>query len=400
MNYTHKQALTDTINGRAAQYLPFAPRLDIWYRANKLRGTLPPEYKNHGLLDIIDDLDVGYNTMIPDYLDMAEQDDYINRGTGFYFSNTSNCYKIKFHNVGISHQETGGNLRVKYKTPFGELETHTIHDDEMKCQGITICSKKDFLIKSNADFPAAEFLLENAEVIPQYSRLEAFAQRVGNRGITTAIGLMRESPARLLQMELMSYEQMTYDLLDYPEEMQRLMGVIGIFLDKCMAVAAGSCAQVITAGAHFDKMLSPPPFFREYMLPWLQKHQQILHRYGKLMACHTDSDNEGLLPIYLESGMDIADSVCTKPLTGQSYEDIRGVLKQSITLYGLIPSIATLPDSMGEYEFERFLDELLTKIQQDGARRIILAIADTTPPGADINRIRKIAKLSRQIKPR
>ena len=56
MTYTHKQALTDAIHGRAAQYLPFAPRLDIWYRANKLRGTLPAEYKNHGLLDIIDEL--------------------------------------------------------------------------------------------------------------------------------------------------------------------------------------------------------------------------------------------------------------------------------------------------------------------------------------------------------
>jgi len=33
------------------------PRVEHWYNVNKLRGTLPEEYKNMKLIEIYDDLD-------------------------------------------------------------------------------------------------------------------------------------------------------------------------------------------------------------------------------------------------------------------------------------------------------------------------------------------------------
>ena len=117
------------------------------------------------------------------------------------------------------------------------------------------------------------------------------------------------------------------------------------------------------------------------------------------MALHTDSENQFLLPLYIASGMDVADSICQKPLTRLSYLDIRDVTTDKITLYGLIPSITLLESTFSDDEFQRFLDRLFSDMQADGARRIILAIADTTPPGAPLERIAQIAKWSRQIKP-
>ena len=396
---TFRKVMTDVLEGKAAAFVPFAPRLDIWYRSNKLRGTLPPEYRNASLLDVIDDLEVGYNTMIPDYLNNRGEEDYGNRGTGFYFSNTSTCYNIRFENVRQTSEMRGDRLHMEYETPCGTLTTETVLNDEMKRQGITICSKTKFLITSPEDYKAVSYLFQNAQVIPQYDRLEAFQEVIGDRGITTAIGLMRESPARLLQMELMTYEEMVYDMADYPEELQELMDSLSGFLRTCMEVSAHSPAQLVTAGGHFDAMLTPPPFFRQYMMPYLKEYSALLHREGKYMASHTDSDNQDLLPLYLESGIDVADSVCTKPLSRQDFEDIRPITGNKLTLYGCIPSIATLKSTMSDLEFDRYLDQLFAKIQADGARNIILSIADTTPPDAELDRIRKVSRLSRQLRP-
>jgi len=399
MAYTFKQAMTDVLSGEAARFVPFAPRLDIWYRSRKLRGTLPAKYRNYTLPDVIDDLGVGYNTMIPDYLDTAEPDDWINRGTGFYCSNTSTCYTVKFRNVDRTYEEKNGDLRVTYRTPHGDLTSRTVLDGGMKAQGITICAKTEYLVKSVEDYNAAGYLFENAEVIPQYGRLETFAEKIGDRGVVTAIGLIRESPARLLQMELMGFEQFTYAMYDYPNETAELMSRLGTFLERCMIAAAGSCADVVTAGAHFDGTLTPPPFFRCHMLPYLQKYNKILRDRGKMMASHTDSDNAGLLELYIDAGIGVMDSVCTKPLTTQDYADVRRVTGDRAVLYGLIPSIVTLPDSVGDYDFDRFIDGLFNEILADGARNVILAVADTTPPGADLERVRRVAGLAKELKP-
>ena len=123
--------------GDAAKFLPFAPRLDIWYRSNKLKGTLPGKYSSASLVDIIDDLGVGFNTMIPDFLDFDDESDYIHRGLGLLTSAASNTHKIKLHNVEYTAQELASGLKVTYKTPYGEVYNITRLDDGMLSQGIT-----------------------------------------------------------------------------------------------------------------------------------------------------------------------------------------------------------------------------------------------------------------------
>ncbi len=43
----------------------------------------------------------------------------------------------------------------------------------------------------------------------------------------------------------------------------------------------------------------------------------------KFLLTHTDGENTGLLEHYLESNMDVADSVCPKPMTKLSFKEVR-----------------------------------------------------------------------------
>jgi hypothetical protein len=46
MTWTHRQRMLTTIRGGMPDRIPFAPRLDLWFAANKRRGTLPAAYRD------------------------------------------------------------------------------------------------------------------------------------------------------------------------------------------------------------------------------------------------------------------------------------------------------------------------------------------------------------------
>ncbi len=41
---THKERMLASLRGEAMDSIAWAPRLDLWYNANRRAGTLPPEY--------------------------------------------------------------------------------------------------------------------------------------------------------------------------------------------------------------------------------------------------------------------------------------------------------------------------------------------------------------------
>ncbi|PJB71698.1 MAG: hypothetical protein CO096_09185, partial [Armatimonadetes bacterium CG_4_9_14_3_um_filter_66_14] len=55
------------IQGRPTDRIPWAPRLDLWYNANKRAGTLPSRYRNATLTELVDDLEVGFHAVVPDF---------------------------------------------------------------------------------------------------------------------------------------------------------------------------------------------------------------------------------------------------------------------------------------------------------------------------------------------
>ena len=48
---SHRQTMLDAIAGRPTDRIPYAPRLDLWFRANQRAGTLPAKYRNATLRD-------------------------------------------------------------------------------------------------------------------------------------------------------------------------------------------------------------------------------------------------------------------------------------------------------------------------------------------------------------
>ncbi|MHB1483496.1 MAG: uroporphyrinogen decarboxylase family protein [Saccharofermentanales bacterium] len=388
MNY--KNLMMSAIKGEKISRIPYVPRLDIWYRANLFGGTLPEKYKNASLRDIIDDLGVGYHAVIPDFSDPKPGMDNSNLGVGISDS-VMLPYKVIFHNIKRNVTRSEGLATTEYETPYGTLRTKTLFNEMIKMSGATIAPVIERAVKILDDLKAVAYIFENAEVVPYYDSFLEYKDYIGDRGITVAMSAAGASPMHFIMKELMDYETFCYMKFDYPDEMELLAERLSGFYYKLFDAAVNSPADVILSGSNYDTMITPPSFFKEFIVPHLKKQSEVLHSRGKYLLTHTDGENKGLLDLYNECKFDIADSICPSPLTSLSLKQIRQNFEGAgITVWGGIPSVCVIEDSMSDHEFAEFVDMTMESIGR--GERMIFNIADTTPPDAKFSRILEIEK--------
>ena len=396
MNF--EKLILSTLNGERTETVPFIPRLDIWYSANKINGTLPSKFKNASLRDITDELELGYHAVVPLFRDFTNENDDVDIGLGIYRFKAI-PYWVELHNVDRKViRYSSGLTEVEYSTPKGKIKTGVVYDETMKNSGASLHVTKEHAIKGIQDFDALAYIFENAELKPNYSYLNEFKTSIiGTRGVAVGFSSLCVSPMHFLLKDLMAIDSFYYTLFVHPVEIEYLAERLTCYCNKIFEMSANSPAEIILSGANYDQSITPPDFFKKYIAPDLKKQAKILHDKGKYLLTHTDGENAGLLELYLQSEIDIADSICPVPITSLTLKETREVFGGKITIWGGIPFNIVLEDSMSDYDFEKFLDMTLLSI--GNGDHIILSIADTTPPGAKFNRILKIAEKVKQFGP-
>lgn len=384
------------IRGEPCDALPWAPRLDLWYNANKRANTLPAKYKDASLIEIADDMDVGFHAVVPQFRDLRNPEDDIDRALGVYNLHTM-PYRTVFENMRRNVTIDGDRTIVEYETKAGKISTAVLYDESMRKAGISITHITEHAIKNVNDYKVVGDLFANARVEPNYEGYKAFAEHVGSRGLAIGFISLAASPMHLIQRELAKLETFFYHSADHTDELAELAEQIGLYWQRVLDVVANSPAEVIFLGANYDASVTYPPFFAEHITGWLKKFAATLHSKGKYLLTHTDGENTGLLGEYVDSQIDIADSICPKPMTKLSFKDVRDFFDGKITIMGGIPSISLSEESMSEGEFDKFSGNFFEEIEKGD--HLILGISDTTPPGAKFERIEKITQLVKNFGP-
>lgn len=389
MAATHKDNMLSAIAGRPTDRLPWAPRLDLWYKANKRAGTLPPRYRNASLIDLVDDLDIGYHAIVPDFRDVRDPLDDADRALGIYNLWMMPCRTI-LENVRGTVRVDGDSTIVEYETPKGTLRTRVIYDEAMRSAGITISHLAEHAIKDVRDFPAVGYIFQNARVEPNYDGWAQYAAYIGDRGLTAAFISLAASPMHLIQRELMPFDAFFFALYDHKDELAELAGKIAVYWKRLLATAAACPAELVFIGANYDASVTYPPFFHEHIEPCLRRWADAMHARGKYLLTHTDGESTGLLEHFVNAGFDVADSICPAPMTKLPFKQVRDFFAGRLTIMGGIPSTALLPASMPDGQFSRFLDGFFQDLGRGDHQ--ILGISDTTPPAASWARMLEITR--------
>ena len=386
---THAERMRAAISGSGTDELPWAPRLDLWYKSNLLCGTLPRGLEGAPIQGVMDELRCGYHAVIPDFRLHGGPEGDAHVGLGFY---NALWMPVRAELDGLSWESRreGCDTVTEYHTPHGSVTTRIRLDDSMIRAGITLPHVVKRAFGDSSDYQALRFIFDHAEPVPNEDGFRELEKAVGDRGMAVGYACAAASPMHYLLHILLPFDLFCYESFDHPGELAKLSDSVGGFMQRLLAVACASRAEAIFWGGNFDASLTPPPFFRDHVLPWAREAATALHGAGKLFLAHTDGENRGLLDLYLDCGIDIADSICPAPMTSLGFREIREAFGENVTIMGGIPSVALLRESMSDSAFEIFLDGFFEDIG-DG-RHLVLGISDTTPPGASFERLIAIAK--------
>jgi hypothetical protein len=207
MNF--KQHMLAVLQGQAVERIPWVPRLDLWHRANRRAGTLPPQYADCSLMEMVDDLGFGYHAVIPDFKGLRMPDDEAHRALGIY-NLACMPYRTVFEGVAWQLVQEGDRQIVEYQTPHGPLSTVTVYDEAMRAAGVTITHVTRYAFSGPDDYDRLCWLFSRARAEPNYEGYLAFARQVGDRGFATAYLSSAASPLHLIQRELMPMDVFFY----------------------------------------------------------------------------------------------------------------------------------------------------------------------------------------------
>ena len=276
-------------------------------------------------------------------------------------------------------------IKVVYHGGLGEITTRIEFGEAFYKSGLTIPGILEPAIKEEKDYAVLEEIFPRIKILGRPENYERYRNRIGSRGLAVAYISLACGPVAHIMRDLRRYDSFFLDLYDFPETVESLAEVLGIHYDRMIEAAAETDAEVAILGANYDEMLTARPMFEKYFKPWLIRAGDRLHREGKYLLTHTDGENKNLNDIYLDCNFDIADSITPAPMTKIPLEDYRTLYGSKITIWGGIPSICMLRDSMDYRDFTSLVDRLVESCKP--YNNLIFSVADTCPPQAEYDRI-------------
>jgi len=389
---THRQRILMAMRGEMPDLLPYVPRIDLWYNANSFAGTLPERHKGRTQDEISRAEGWALHKIVPEYLKVRKPEDTLHRGLGI-FSLKEHVFRYEFPpDIEVKVKREGDGTSMEYHTPVGIVSTKIVYTEEMRKSGASITWVDERVIKGLEDYRVVGYIFENLKVFPDFDDFVRWKDDIGDDGVavTHGCGLGTASPMHHIQKDLLDATQFYYHYYDYQKEMRQLAEIMENYYEQALKICADSPAEAVLWGANFDDMITYPAYFEEEILPWIRRASDALSAKGKILVCHCDGENAGLMDLLRDSGMHVAEAITPYPMTKVKIEEYYRRWSDKVTIFGGIPEHLLLEETTTDEDFEAYLDDFF-KLVAPG-RRLIVGIGDTTPAHAVFDRLVRIGE--------
>jgi hypothetical protein len=367
---TNRERMLAIMAGQPPDRIPWIPRLLLWYNAQVKTDTLPERYRRSdgspwSLRHIERDLGLG----------APARDGLV--------------FKTELRGVEVRQRWLNDmELLSDYVTPVGTVTT-LFRGSELLRQKAIQDLQIEFMLKRREDYAVVTYILEHTEYIPTYDEYAAYEREVGDDGYPLVNG--GDCPLHHWMRALVGYENAYYHLQDYPNEVERLFSLMAQ-RDKEVVwkLIADSPARLILHGVHFSSLMTPPPIFERYILPYYQELSALLRARGKTLCLHGDNDTRQILGHIERAGYGMVECFVTQPMVATTLAEARAAWGDRIIIWGGVPS-AILEDPYTDEQFEAFMKDVFRTIAPGDA--FILGVADNVMPGSKIERVRRITQL-------
>lgn len=361
---TNRQRLQAILEGKPPDRIPFIPRMELWYRAHSLAGTLPERWRGASLRQIERKLNLG----------TPARGAVVARHT--------------LEDIETVQWEDRDRLVTEYRTPEGTVRQVELHSAEYRRLGLGATVVEHFL-KGPDDYKVWEWIVTHGRWHAAYDEFHAYDREIGDDGLPMAS--LGDVPFHLFAQDLAGYDNAYLQLADYPTEVEHLLAVMEeVERERMWPVVADSPARLILHGSHLSSQFTPPAYFRRYILPYYLDFSRLLHERGKALVMHGDNDTSAILNEIEEAGWDMVECFATAPMAKVTLSEARAAWGDRVIIRGGLPS-AMLSPSVDEDTFRAHVRKILREIAPGNA--FVLGVSDNVMADSSIDRIRWVSDL-------
>lgn len=362
--------------GREGLPLVFQPRLRHWFDVNFNAGTLPDRYQGMYLDEVYRDLGV------------APREVWGPRRTG---SEMSGYFALKVvdggdvevwtrRTLGYKGQGEDEHIITECRTPVG-----TLRQVQRFTEHGTSLMNVEYFLKDLDDLKVFEHILEDRSYEWDQNRFEWGKRRYGD-AIPLRANLER-SPIMWLIVGIMGFKRTVTMIWKHPEEMKAFMGVLETEHLKQIEAFKGKPVAELNFGDNMHQDLCPPPYFKDYVIPFYQRAVPRVHAQGMVATSHWDGYVKQLLPLVGETGLDGLECVTPLPQGDVTLGEMKDGMGDMFLRDG-IPAVLMCPWTPVE-TLEGHVRELIETFYP----RLILGISDLLPANGDVERVRLVNEI-------
>ncbi len=360
----NRERLLAILDHRPPDRIPWIPRLELWYQARALGGTLPSAWEGMSLREVERALDLGTP------------------------AREGRVFERVYDGAEVVVRQEGGRRITEYRTPVGMVREVTHYSDDLDAVGLP-GRVEEYPLKRPEDYRVWSWLVEHSRWEPAYDDYQAYDAEIGDDGLPmVSVG---DVPIHEFMLDLVGYDDAFYHLADYPREVDRLLGVMTeVQMERMWPVVARSPARLLLHGVHLSSQFTPPPIFNKHILPYYERVMPLMHAHGKAVAMHADNDTSLILDLIEQAGWDMVECFVTAPMVPLTLERSRAAWGHRVIIWGGLPSLLLSP-SVPEDEFREYVLDMLRVIAPGDA--FILGVADNVMPDSLIERVAWVSEL-------
>ena len=362
MVMSHKARILAAARKQPVEKLPFGARIDVWYNYHSGHDSLPEKYKGWNIVEILRD-----------------------QGAGAQVRHLR-IWSVEYEELELVRHEDPPYTTTEWRTPVGTVSQKTVFTPQ---EGPWIVYEVDHPLKSEKDYPVIEYILEHTRLVPDLSEYLEKEKVMSEQGIIIT-GMDLYSPMQQVMRYWLGYELFFYELHDRPARVERLYELEKELAKRKLELLAESPVEMpVICGNWSDEFHTP--VFKKYFTPWLKEASDYLHAKGKLTQAHIDGEMKRLIPLFLDTGVDVGEAWSPVPMTSVTTGELRKAWGDKVTIWGGIPAVLFEPSQYSDQEFDDYVKRLFKEIAP--GNNFIVGMGDNLPFDGDINRVGRVVEL-------
>jgi uroporphyrinogen-III decarboxylase len=369
MEMTSRERLLAALRGQEVDRLAWSPFLAYWWEHQ------PRAIQDRGQVSLFKE--IGADALLRGFSTPFTNSDV--HGLNYYDS-----FRNPMPGCRVRRQEKGDELRVQYETPVGTLTVRARNSAIGNTWFVT-----EHPVKRREDYKILSDIIERMVIAPNHEATQNEIDSVGEDGLSMPlISPFLKTPFQALVEHFVGTEQLVYDLQDYPEEVEALLGVMSERAMEAVRIAVESPAEAFITWEDTSTTNISTSLFERYIVPEMNRWGQVVRDAGKLFVHHACGHVRALLPTMAGQVIDAVESLSPPPTGNVEVWEAQEILGPQIGIIGGIEPVHFLTLDLDD--LRDYVQALLDRVDP---RRYILANSDSCPPGVSTEKFLLVTEI-------